>query len=76
MGKDKINQNAYVLKAFFKQMVLEGGIEPPRPQWPLDPKSSASTNSATRAGVVWCDAVLVEIPKDAKKSLLNFQPLA
>ena len=31
--------------------VLEAGLEPARPQWPLDFKSNVSTNSTTRAGL-------------------------
>ena len=27
----------------------EGGLEPPRPEWTLEPESSESTNSTTRA---------------------------
>ena len=30
-------------------MVREGGLEPPRPEWTLEPESSESTNSTTRA---------------------------
>ena len=30
-------------------MVREGGVEPPRPEWALEPESSESTNSTTRA---------------------------
>ncbi len=31
------------------RLVLEAGLEPARPQWPLDFKSNVSTNSTTRA---------------------------
>ena len=30
-------------------LVREGGLEPPRPEWTLEPESSESTNSTTRA---------------------------
>ncbi len=32
--------------------VPEGGLEPPRPQWPPDFESGASTNSATQASIL------------------------
>ena len=30
-------------------MVREAGVEPARPEWTLEPESSESTNSTTRA---------------------------
>ena len=33
----------------FPFLVREGGLEPPRPEWTLEPESSESTNSTTRA---------------------------
>ena len=34
----------------------KGGLEPPRPQWTLEPESSASTNSAISAGLFFNNA--------------------
>ena len=34
-------------------MVREGGLEPPRPEWTLEPESSESANSTTRAFAVF-----------------------
>ena len=39
------------LKSVF--FVLEAGLEPARPQWPLDFKSNVSTNSTTSAWYVF-----------------------
>ena len=39
-------------------MVREAGLEPARPEWTLEPESSESTNSTTRAYLSHLTAVI------------------
>ena len=38
---------------FLSNLVREAGLEPARPEWTLEPESSESANSTTRASVVF-----------------------
>ena len=42
-----------VRKTGFIHMVREAGLEPARPKWTLEPESSESANSTTRASAVF-----------------------
>ena len=44
---DSKKQPSHTRRLFL--LVREGGLEPPRPEWTLEPESSESTNSTTRA---------------------------
>ena len=48
-GKDNENANHLINKQLAFPLVLEGGLEPPQPQWPRDFKSLVSTDSTIRA---------------------------
>ena len=48
----KEKKKAVSTETTFSFLVREAGLEPARPQWTLEPESSESTNSTTRAYVV------------------------
>ena len=50
-GKKKRTKHRHIVSMFGPIMVREGGLEPPRPEWTLEPESSESANSTTRAYV-------------------------
>ena len=45
----RIKKEMTARRRSFPFLVREGGLEPPRPEWTLEPESSESTNSTTRA---------------------------
>ena len=51
--KKKRTDNRYIVSIIGPVMVREAGLEPARPEWTLEPESSESANSTTRAFAVF-----------------------